>query len=62
MILFELYNTIRRDKYTYALIDSYLTNYAHINQRRSISYHSIISSILKNIENEQFILFFLYYW
>ena len=46
MILWRLFNTVSKARYKYVLVDSCIINYANINQRRQISYHSIISCIL----------------
>ena len=48
MILFKWFIQFRYNKYKHELIDLCLINSAHINQRWSITYHSIISFILKN--------------
>ena len=48
MILCKLFIQFRNNKYKHKLIDLCLINSAHINQRWSIIYHSIINFILKN--------------
>ena len=59
MILFKLFIQFRNNKYKHELIDLCVINSSHINQRWSITYHSIISFILKNKKYEKFIII---YW
>ena len=57
MILCKLFIQFRNNKYKHELIDFCLIKSSHINQRWSITYHSIVSFILKNKKYEQFIIY-----
>ena len=63
MIWCKWLNTVLKEKYKYAFIDLWLINSSHINQRKQITYHSIISFILKNIKYSLlFLLSILYFF
>ena len=57
MILCKLFIQFRNNKYKHELIDLCLIKSSHINQRWSITYHSIVSFILKNKKYKQFIIY-----